>query len=61
MEETVSVTEFKANFLDIVGRMDARRLQQLTVTLRGAPVASITLAASADDDVPHLQVAWLSQ
>lgn len=42
MEETISVTDFKARCLDLLKRVGQRRLQRITVTRHGQVVAVIT-------------------
>lgn len=55
MEETLSVSEFKAKCLDIFKRLDDRRLAKVTVTRRGKPVAFVTSQTAQDDWVAELQ------
>lgn len=42
MEETISVTNFKARCLDILKRLGQRKLEKVTVTRHGTVVAVIT-------------------
>jgi prevent-host-death family protein len=42
MEETISVTDFKARCLDLLKRVGQRRLERITVTRHGEVVAVIT-------------------
>ena len=42
MEETISVTNFKARCLDILKRLGQRKLDKVTVTRHGTVVAVIT-------------------
>jgi antitoxin (DNA-binding transcriptional repressor) of toxin-antitoxin stability system len=42
MEETISVTDFKAKCLDILKRLGRHQLQKVTVTRHGEVVAVIT-------------------
>ena len=40
--ETISATEFKAKCLDILSRLSARKLNRVTITKHGRPVAILT-------------------
>jgi len=42
MEETISVTHFKARCLDLLKRLGQRKLDRVTVTRHGTVVAVIT-------------------
>lgn len=42
MDLTISASEFKAKCLDILKRLDEHRLDRVTVTRRGRPVAVMT-------------------
>lgn len=42
MEETLSVTDFKARCLDLLKRLGQRKLERVTVTRHGTVVAVIT-------------------
>jgi antitoxin (DNA-binding transcriptional repressor) of toxin-antitoxin stability system len=42
MHETLSVSEFKARCLELFERLSKRRLDKITVTRRGKPVAVVT-------------------
>jgi prevent-host-death family protein len=47
-EETLTVTQFKARCLELFDRLNARRLDKVTVTRRGKPVAVVTPVSSAE-------------
>lgn len=47
-EETLTVTEFKARCLDLFDRLNARRLDRVTVTRRGKPVAVVSPVSTAE-------------
>jgi prevent-host-death family protein len=51
MEETISVTDFKAKCLDLLKRLGRRELRRVTVTRRGEVVAVIMPPASDEDAV----------
>lgn len=42
MEETISVTDFKARCLDLLKRLGQRKLDRVTVTRHGKVVAVVT-------------------
>lgn len=48
MEETLSVSEFKAKCLDLFDRLSKNRLRKVTVTRHGKPVAVVTAPMSAE-------------
>lgn len=41
MPDTMSITEFKAKCLDILGRVGRHELERLVITKRGKPVAMV--------------------
>ena len=49
-EEVLSVTEFKARCLELFDRLNARRLQKVTVTRRGRPVAVVTPVSTGETE-----------
>ena len=51
MEETISVTDFKAKCLDLLKRLGRRDLEKVIVTRRGEVVAIITPPASDEETV----------
>jgi antitoxin (DNA-binding transcriptional repressor) of toxin-antitoxin stability system len=51
MEETISVTDFKAKCLDILKRLGRRQLERVTVTRHGEVVAVITPPPSAAESI----------
>ncbi|MFM5893158.1 MAG: type II toxin-antitoxin system Phd/YefM family antitoxin [Novosphingobium sp.] len=50
LEETLSVTEFKAKCLQLFDRLEAKRLGKITVTRRGKPVAVVSGPLAAEDE-----------
>jgi antitoxin (DNA-binding transcriptional repressor) of toxin-antitoxin stability system len=54
MEETLSVTDFKARCLDILKRLGQRKLDRVTVTRHGEVVAVITPPAQASQSIRNL-------
>ncbi len=50
MEETLSVSEFKAKCLDLFDRLSKNRLRKVTVTRHGKPVAVVTAPASPETE-----------
>lgn len=48
MEETLSVSEFKAKCLDLFDRLSKNRLRKVTVTRHGTPVAIVTAPIGAE-------------
>lgn len=54
MEETISVTDFKAKCLDILKRVGRRQLERVTVTRHGEVVAVITPPPGAGDSIREL-------
>lgn len=50
MEETLSVSEFKAKCLDLFKRLSDHSLAKVTVTRRGKPVAVVTAPVSVKSD-----------
>ena len=51
MEETLSVTDFKARCLDLLKRIGQRKLERVTVTRHGEVVAVITPPPSPADSI----------
>lgn len=51
---TISASEFKAKCLDIFTRLASRRLDQVTITKRGKPVAEMYPPAADDKPVKSL-------
>lgn len=51
MEETISVSDFKARCLDLLKRLGQRKLDRVTVTRHGTIVAVITPPPSDEDSV----------
>jgi len=51
MEETISVTDFKARCLDLLKRLGQRRLDKVTVTRHGEIVAVITPPPSKEEEI----------
>lgn len=51
MEETISVTDFKARCLDLLKRLGQRKLKRVTVTRHGEIVAVITPPPSKEDAI----------
>jgi prevent-host-death family protein len=51
MELTVTATEFKAKCLDFFERLRLHKLQKVTVTKRGRPVAVVMAPASRRDEI----------
>jgi antitoxin (DNA-binding transcriptional repressor) of toxin-antitoxin stability system len=47
-EETLTVTQFKARCLELFDRLNSRRLDKVTVTRRGRPVALVTPVSTAE-------------
>jgi antitoxin (DNA-binding transcriptional repressor) of toxin-antitoxin stability system len=41
MSDTISVTEFKAKCLDILGQISRHEVERLVITKRGKPVAMV--------------------
>ena len=54
-ELTLSVSEFKAKCLDIMKRLDERKLSRVTVTRRGIPVAVVAAAKGPVNWLEELQ------
>jgi len=52
--ETISATEFKAKCLDILSRLSARKLNRVTITKHGRPVAILTPPDEATDAVRQI-------
>ena len=50
IEETLSVTEFKAKCLQLFDRLEAKRLGKITITRRGKPVAVVSGPQAAEDE-----------
>jgi prevent-host-death family protein len=48
VEETVTVTEFKARCLELFDRLNERKLSKVTVTRRGRPVAVVSPISPAE-------------
>jgi antitoxin (DNA-binding transcriptional repressor) of toxin-antitoxin stability system len=51
VEETISVTDFKARCLDLLKRLGQRKLDRVTVTRHGTVVAVITPPPSAGESI----------
>ena len=51
MEETISVTDFKARCLDLLKRLGQRKLDRITVTRHGKVVAVVTPPPDAGDSL----------
>lgn len=51
---TISASEFKAKCLDIFARLASRRLDQVTVTKRGKPVAELYPPMGEEDAATQL-------
>ena len=51
MEETISVTDFKARCLDLLRRLGQRKLDRVTVTRHGAVLAVITPPPGAGESL----------
>ena len=54
MEETISVTDFKARCLDLLKRIGQRQLERVTVTRHGEAVAVITPPLSRAESIREL-------
>jgi len=54
VEETISVTDFKARCLDLLKRLGQRKLDRVTVTRHGTVVAVITPPPGAGDSIRQL-------
>ena len=54
VEETISVTDFKARCLDLLKRLGQRKLDRVTVTRHGTVVAVITPPPRAGDSILEL-------
>ena len=54
MEETISVTNFKARCLDLLKRLGQRKLEKVTVTRHGEVVAVITPPPSKAESIRDL-------
>jgi prevent-host-death family protein len=52
--ETISASEFKAKCLDILSRLSARKLDRVTITKHGRPVAILTPPDDAVESVRHV-------
>jgi hypothetical protein len=48
MDETLSVSEFKAKCLDLFDKLSKNRLRKVTVTRHGKPVAIVTAPISPE-------------
>jgi prevent-host-death family protein len=48
LEETLTVTEFKARCLELFDRLTQRQLSKVTVTRRGKPVAVVSPVSPAE-------------
>ncbi len=61
MEETLSVSEFKAKCLDLFDRLSKNRLHKVTVTRHGKPVAVVTapMAREAEARAVHGSMAGM--
>jgi antitoxin (DNA-binding transcriptional repressor) of toxin-antitoxin stability system len=53
-EEVLTVTEFKARCLEFFDRLSSHRLQKVTVTRRGKPVAVVSPPATQEADLRAL-------
>lgn len=54
MDNTFTVTEFKAKCLEIFDRLSDRRLTKVTVTRRGKAVAVVVPPSSEEEDIRAL-------
>lgn len=50
MEETISVSDFKATCLDLFKRLDRRELKRVVVTRHGRTVAILTPPQAAEEE-----------
>jgi prevent-host-death family protein len=51
---TMSATEFKAKCLEVLDRLAAHEIEELTITKRGRPVALVTAPKTTEKDVRNL-------
>lgn len=51
MEETLAISDFKANCLQLIKRLASHELAKITVTRHGKPVAVVTSPPSREEEL----------